>query len=195
MEKSLKHLPERDTHLPADKNQSNNVNSQFLTLIKPISEDAAREGAFAEIAAELENLHYEYATSDFNGRTSRISLLCNDDLKIHISPKRDENRKEIPMTTWHEYGELARDYFAEKNHGIAGSYSFTAEFELIHDDWDPEADEDSPQFVDHGEGVIGSIDCSARDFQEFIEAAVSKLSAKFNTQLHPKRIPLKRNLA
>ena len=194
MPRSLKHLPERDTHLPADKNESNSLNSQFRTLIKPFSKDAAREGAFAEIAAELENLHYQYEITEFPGRIGRISLLCNDYYKIHISPMRDEKRIEIPMTIWHEFDGSLREYYEEHNHGVAGYYSYQAEFELIIDEWDPEADEDSPRFIDNGEGSIGSVDCSAHNFQEFIEAAVSKLSVKFDTELYPKRVPLKREI-
>lgn len=186
---------ERDTHLPANKNESNNVNAQFLTLIAPISEEAAREGAFTEIAAELENLHYQYEVTEFPARIGHISLLCNDYYKIHISPMLDEKRKELPMTIWQAYPESVRDYFASDNQGIAGYYSYQAEFELIIDEWNPEADEDSPRFIDNGEGSIGSVNCSAHNFQEFIEAAVSKLSIKFDTELYPKRIPLKRNLA
>lgn len=182
-------------HLPAEKDESNNVNSQFLTLIAPISADAAREGAFLEIMANLEDLHYEYDVTQFRDHIGHVSLICPEHYKIHISPKRDKNYKEAPMTIWHEYHESARDYFASTNHGIAGYYSFYAKFDLIHDDWDPEAEEDSPRFIDHGEAIVGSVECAAHNFQEFIEEAVRKLSIKFDIDLYPKRIPLKREIA
>ena len=181
--------------MPADKNDPKNVDSQFNTLIAPISAEASREGAFHEIIANLENLHYEYEVTRFRDHIGHVSMLCNDHFKIHIGPKRNEKREELPMTIWHEYHEFARDFISERNHGIAGYYSFHAEFELVHDDWDPEADEDSPRFVDHGEGHIGSVECAASDFQEFIEDAVRKLSIKFDIDLYPKRIPLKREIA
>ena len=181
--------------MPADKNESNNVNSQFLTLIAPISAEAAREGAFLEIIANLEDLHYEFEVTHFRDHIGYVSLICNEHMKIHISPSRDKNRKELPMTTWHEYHESARDYFAAKNHGIAGYYSFQAEFELIHNEWDPEADEDSPRFIDHGDAIIGTVQGDARDFQEFIEDAVRNLSIMTDVEIYPKRIPLKREIA
>ena len=99
------------------------------------------------------------------------------------------------MTTWHEYQETARDFFTARNHGIAGYYSFEAEFELVHNEWDPEADEDSPRFIDEGDGVIGSVQSSASDFQEFIEQAVFNLAVIYAIEIHPKRIPLKREIA
>jgi hypothetical protein len=88
-----------------------------------------------------------------------------------------------------------REFDEEYNHGITGSYYFQAEFELVHDDWNPDAAEDDPNYEYEGEGVIGSVQCTAYNFQEFIEDAVRKLSIKFNTDLYPKRIPLKRNIA
>ncbi len=181
--------------MPADKNEPNNVNSQFLTLIAPISVEAAREGAFLEIIANLENLHYAFEITPFRDRIGRVSLICPEHYKVHLGPIRDENRKELPMIIWHAYPESVRDYFASENQGIAGYYSYQAEFELIHDDWDPEADEDSPRFVDHGEGTVGSIECAAHNFQEFIEDAVRKLSIKCDIDIYPKRIPLKREIA
>lgn len=99
------------------------------------------------------------------------------------------------MTTWHEYPEFARDFFAERNQGIAGYYSFQADFELVYDDWDPETDEETTSMGEKGESQIGSIECAAHDFQEFIEDAVRKLSIKFDIDLYPKRIPLKREIA
>ena len=195
MPRSLKHQAERVTHLPADKNDSKRTNSKFLTLVKPFAKDLAREGAFLEIMANLDNLHYNYQVTRFADRVSYISLICNDDLKIHISPKRNEKRQEVPMTTWHEYQETARDFFAARNHGIAGYSSFEAEFELVHNEWDPEADEDSPRFIDEGDGVIGSVESTASDFQEFIEQAVFNLAVVYAIEIHPKRIPLKREIA
>ena len=145
--------------------------------------------------ANLDNLHYEYEVTRFRDRTGYLSLICNDDLKIHISPKRNEKHEEVLMTTWHEHHETTREFFAARNQGIAGYYSFEAQFELIHNEWDPEADEDSPRFIDHGDGVIGSVDCAARDFQEFIERAVFTLAVKHDIEIYPKRIPLKREIA
>jgi hypothetical protein len=182
-------------HLPADNKDTKRINSKFNALVKSISKNLSREGAFLEVISKLEDLHYDFEVIRFGDRIGHISLICNDDLKIHISPKRDANRTEVPMTTWNEYHESARDYFAEKNHGIAGYYSFEAEFELIHNEWDPEADEDSPRFIDHGDGVIGSVECSAHDFQEFIERAVFKLAVMYDIELHPQRILLKREIA
>ena len=181
--------------MPADKNDTKRTNAKFNSLVKRISKDLSREGSFLEIMANLDNLHYEYEVTRFGDRISQISLLCTEDLKVHIGPKRNEKREEILMTTWHEYTETARDYFAEKNHGIAGYYSFEAEFELVHNEWDPEADEDSPRFIDHGDGVIGSVENSARDFQELIERAILNLSVMYEIEIYPKRIPLKREIA
>jgi hypothetical protein len=195
MPRSSKHPRERNTHLPADKNNDKKMNSKFLTLVKPFAKDLAREGSFEEIMANLDNLHYEYELIRFGDRIGHVSLICKDDYKIHISPKRNEKREEVLMTTWHEYTETARDYFAARNQGIAGYYSFEAEFELVHNEWDPEADEDSPRFIDHGDGVVGSVECSARDFQEFIERAVLNLSVMYDIEIYPKRIPLKREIA
>ena len=195
MPRSLRHQLERVTHLPADKNNEKRINSKFLTLVKPFTKDLAREGAFLEIMANLDNLHYEYEVTRFRDRIGYLSLICNDDLKIHIGPKRNEKREEVLMTTWHEHHETTREFFAAKNHGIAGYYSFEAQFELIHNEWDPEADEDSPRFIDHGDGVIGSVECAARDFQEFIERAVFTLAVKHDIEIYPKRIPLKREIA
>jgi len=186
---------ERDTHLPADKNNEKRINSKFLTLVKPFAKDLAREGAFQEVITNLENIHYEYEVVSFGDRTGYISLLCNDYLKINIKPKRDEKRAEICIAQWYEHHEVARDFYDKYNHGITGDYFFQAEFELIHNEWDPEADEDSPRFVDHGDGVIGSVECTAYDFQEFIECAVFKLAVMYDIELHPKRIPLKREIA
>ena len=181
--------------MPADDKDTKRINSKFNNLVKRISKELSREGSFAEVIANLENLHYRYEVTHFGDRIGYVSLICNDDLKIHIKPKRDEKRAEVPMTTWYDYHENFRDYMAEKNHGIAGSYSFEAEFELIHNEWDPDADEDSPRFIDHGDGVIGSVTCSAYDFQEFIEHAVFKLAVMYDIELHPQRIPLKREIA
>ena len=191
---NLKHQAERVTHLPANNNDKR-TNSKFLTLVKPFAKDLAREGAFLEIMANLDNLHYHYEVTRFGDRISYISLICNDDLKIHISPKRNEKRQQVPMTTWHEYQETARDFFAARNHGIAGYYSFEAEFELVHNEWDPESDENSPRFIDSGDGIIGSVESSAKEFQEFIERAVFKLAVTHDIEIHPKRIPLKREIA
>jgi hypothetical protein len=181
--------------LPADKNEPNNVNSQFLTLIAPISVEAAREGAFLEIMANLEDLHYEFEVTRFRDHIGYVSLICNEHMKVHIGTAYDKDRNALPMTTWHEYHETARDYFATYNHGIAGYYSFQAEFELIHNEWDPEADEDSPRFIDHGDATIGTIQYAAHNFQEFIEDAIRNLSIMFNVEIYPKRIPLKREIA
>jgi hypothetical protein len=181
--------------LPADDKDTKRINSKFNNLLKRISKELSREGSFAEVIANLENLHYKYEVTHFGDRIGYVSLICNDDLKIHIKPKRDENRAEVPMTTWYEYHEIARDLFAAQNHGIAGDYSFEAEFELIHNEWDPEADEDSPRFVDLGDGVIGSVQSASCDFQEFIEHAVFMLAVMYDIELHPKRIPLKREIA
>ena len=186
---------ERDTHLPADDKDTKRINSKFNNLVKRISKELSREGSFAEVIANLENLHYRYEVTHFGDRIGYVSLICNDDLKIHIKPKRDEKRAEVPMTTWYDYHEIARDLFAAQNHGIAGDYSFEAEFELIHNEWDPEADEDSPRFVDHGDGVIGSVESASYDFQEFIEHAVFVLAVMYDIELHPQRIPLKREIA
>jgi hypothetical protein len=57
MPKSLRHQLERDTHLPANENNDKRTNSKFLTLVKPFAKDLAREGAFLEIMANLDNLH------------------------------------------------------------------------------------------------------------------------------------------
>jgi hypothetical protein len=195
MQRRSNHLTERDTHLPADKNNNKKINSTFLTLVKPFASDLAREGSFLEIMANLDSLHYNYEVTRFRDHIGYISLLCNDDMKIHISPKRNEKREEVLMTTWHEYTETARDFFAARNQGIAGYYSFEADFELIHNEWDPEADEDSPRFIDHGDAVIGSVESSSRDFQEFIERAVLNLSVINDIEVYPKRIPLKREIA
>ncbi len=195
MPTSSKRQPERDTHLPANDKDTKRINSKFNNLVKRISKELSREGGFHEIIANLENLHYAYEVTHFGDHIGYVSLICNDDMKIHIKPKRAENRAEVPMTTWYEYHEIARDFFAQRNHGIAGSYSFEAEFELIHNEWDPEADEDSPRFIDHGDGVIGSVTCSAYDFQEFIEHAVFQLAVMYDVELHPQRIPLKREIA
>jgi hypothetical protein len=181
--------------LPADKNNNKKINSTFLTLVKPFASDLAREGSFLEIMANLDSLHYNYEVTRFRDHIGYISLLCNDDMKIHISPKLNEKREEVLMTTWHEYTETARDFFAARNQGIAGYYSFEADFELIHNEWDPEADEDSPRFIDHGDAVIGSVESSSRDFQEFIERAVLNLSVINDIEVYPKRIPLKREIA
>ena len=181
--------------MPADDKDTKRINSKFNNLVKRISKELSREGSFAEVIANLENLHYRYEVTHFGDRIGYVSLICNDDLKIHIKPKRDEKRAEVPMTTWYEYHEIARDLFAAQNHGIAGDYSFEAEFELIHNEWDPEADEDSPRFIDHGDATIGKIQYAARDFQEFIEDAIRNLSVMFNVDLYPKRIPLKREIA
>jgi hypothetical protein len=194
-QRSLKHPPERVTHLPADKNNSKKFNSKFQTLVKPIAADLAREAAFHEVIANLENFHYEYEVTRFRDRIGYVSLICNDDMKIHIRTPRDKAYNELPMTTWHEHHEILRDAVAASNHGIAGDYSYHAHFELIHNEWDPEADEDSPRFIDHGDGVIGSVESSSYDFQQFIENAVFQLSVIFDTELHPKRIPLKREIA
>lgn len=194
-QRSSKHQPERDTQLPADKNDSKRTNAKFNTLVKRISKELSREGSFLEIMANLEELHYKYEVTRFGDRVGYLSLICNDDIKIHIRPKRNEKREEIPMTTWHEYLEGARELLASRNHGIAGYYSFDADFELIHNEWDPEADEDSPRFIDHGDGVIGSVENSAHDFQEFIERAVFKLSVIYDMEIYPKRTPLKREIA
>ena len=181
--------------MPADKNESNNVNSQFLTLVAPISEESAREGAFLEIMANLEDLHYEFEVTRFRDHIGYVSLICNEHMKVHIGTAYDKDRNALPMTTWHEYTETARDYFDTYNHGIAGYYSFQAEFELIHNEWDPEADEDSPRFIDHGDATIGTIQYAAHNFQEFIEDAIRNLSIMFNVEIYPKRIPLKREIA
>ena len=181
--------------MPADKNNDKKINSKFLTLVKPISQDLAREGAFQEVITNLENLHYEYEVTHFGERIGHVSLLNNDHLKIHIRPKRDDKRSEISMAQWYEHPESMRGYDEKYNHGITGSYYFQAEFELVHDDWNPDAAEDDPNYEDQGEGVIGSIECTAYDFQEFIECAVFKLAVMYDIELHPKRIPLKREIA
>ncbi len=181
--------------MPADKNDTKRTNAKFNSLVKRISKELSREGSFLEIMANLDELHYQYEVTHFGDRVGRISLICNDDLKIHLTPKRNEKREEVLMTTWHEFSESAREFVASRNHGIAGYYSFEAKFELIHNEWDPEADEDSPRFIDHGDGVIGSIENSAHDFQEFIERAVLTLSVMYDIEIYPKRIPLKREIA
>jgi hypothetical protein len=181
--------------LPADKNNDKKINSIFRTLIKPISQDLAREGAFQEVITNLENLHYVYEVTHFGDRIGHVSLLNDEHLKIHIRPMRDKNQSEISMTQWYEHPESMREFDEEYNHGITGSYYFQAEFELVHDDWNPDAAEDDPNYEYEGEGVIGSVQCTAYNFQEFIEDAVRKLSIKFNTDLYPKRIPLKRKIA
>ena len=195
MPRSSKHPRERNTHLPADKNNDKKINSIFRTLIKPISQDLAREGAFQEVITNLENLHYDFEVTHFGDRIGHVSLLNDEHLKIHIRPMRDKNQSEISMAQWYEHPESMREFDEEYNHGITGSYYFQAEFELVHDDWNPDAAEDDPSYEYEGEGVIGSVQCTAYNFQEFIEDAVRKLSIKFNTDLYPKRIPLKRNIA
>lgn len=182
-------------HLPADKNDTKRTNAKFNSLVKRISKDLSREGAFHEVIANLENLHYEYEVTRFRDQIGYVSLICNDDMKIHIRTPRDEAYNELPMTTWYEHHEIVRDAVAARNHGIAGDYSYHAHFELIHNEWDPEADEDSPRFIDHGDGVIGTVESSSYDFQQFIENAIFQLSVTFDTELHPKRIPLKREIA
>jgi len=186
---------ERVTHLPVDKNNEMRINSKFLTLVKPFAKDLAREAAFHEVMTNLENLHYEYEVTRFQDRIGYVSLVCNDDLKIHIKPMRDEKRLEICIAQWYEHHEGAHEFYIKHNHGITGDYFFQAEFELIHNEWDPEADEDSPRAVDHGDGVIGKVECTAYDFQEFIECAVFKLAVEHEVEIHPKRIPLKRKIA
>ena len=181
--------------MPANENNDKRTNSKFLTLVKPFAKDLEREGAFLEIMANLDNLHYDYQVMRFGNRIGYLSLTCNEDLKIHIGPKRNDKREEVLMTNWHEYQETTREFVAARNHGIAGYYSFEAKFELIHNEWDPEADEDSPRFIDHGDGVIGSVECAASDFQEFIERAVFNLAINYDIEIHPKRIPLKREIA
>ena len=181
--------------MPADDKDTKRINSKFNSLVKRISKELSREGSFHEIIANLENLHYDYEVTHFGDHIGYVSLICPDDLKIHIRPSCDANRNVVPMTTWHEYLDSSREYFAAQNQGVAGYYSFEAEFELIHNEWDPDADEDSPRFIDHGDGVIGKVESSGRDFQEFIERAIFKLAVMHDIELHPKRIPLKRKIA
>ena len=187
--------PERNTPLPADKNNSKRIDSKFLTLVKPIKKELAREGSFHEVINNLENLHYQYDVTTFRDGIGYVTLPCNDDLKIHISAKRDENKAEICIAQWYEHHEASHEFYIKYNNGVTGDYFFQAEFELVHNEWDPDADEDSPRFINEGDGVIGSIECTAYDFQEFIENAVFELATKYEIELHPKRVTYKREIS
>ena len=180
--------------MPADNNETQRINSEFFNIVGP-ARDLDRNAAFALVAANLENLHYDFSISEFRGEPSYIELHCAEDYKVYIKPMYDENNAEENLAQWYEHEDAMRDYLKRYNQGITGNYLYKATFELVIDDWDPDsADEDNPGVI---EGVVefGSVDVTRYNFQEFIETAIFRLALEHEVELFPKRKLLKRKIA
>ena len=181
--------------LPADKNETQRINSQFFNIVAP-ARDLDRTAAFALVAANLENLHYDFSICEFRGEPSYIELHCADDYKVYLKPMYDENNAEVNMAQWYEHESAMRDYLAQYNHGITGNYLYKATFELVIDDWDPEkAEEQEDSGIIEGVVEFGSVDVTRYSFQEFIEAAIFRLASENEVEIFPKRKLLKRKIA
>jgi hypothetical protein len=61
--------------LPADKNETQRINSEFYNIVGPARE-LDRTGAFAEVEAQLENLHYQFDVIEFRDEPAYIELHC-----------------------------------------------------------------------------------------------------------------------
>jgi hypothetical protein len=182
--------------LPADKNETQRINSEFFNIVGPVR-DLDRPGAFAEVEAQLENLHYQFDVIEFRDEPSYIELHCEEKYEVYISPTVDENNAELNMAQWSECPDYARDFYLEFRNGVTGDYFYEAKFKLVLDEWDPvrEAEYDLPPTEDPGVVEFGSIVVKAHNFQEFIERAIYELSKKCDQLIHPKRTPLKREIA
>ena len=195
-QRSLKHPPERVTHLPADRNETQRINKEFFNIVGP-ARDLDSSAAFAIAASNLEDLHYDFSIVEFRGEPSYLEIHCAEKYEIYMSPTVDENNAELNIAQWYECPDSVRDYYIDFRQGVTGDYFYQAKFKLVLDEWDPvyEAENDLPPTEDPGVVEFGSVEVKAYDFQEFIERAVFELSKKADQLIHPKRIPLKREIA
>jgi hypothetical protein len=182
--------------LPADRNETQRINKEFFDIVGH-ARDLDRPGAFAEVAANLENLHYDFSVINFRNEPSYIEIHCEEKFEIYMSPTVDENNAELNIAQWYECMDSVRDYYIDFRQGVTGDYFYQAKFKLVLDEWDPvrEAEYDLPPTDDPGVVEFGSIEVKAHDFQEFMERAVFELSNMADQLIHPKRIPLKRKIA
>ena len=174
--------------MPADKNETQRINSEFFNIVGP-ARDLDRNAAFALVATNLENLHYEFSVSEFRGEPSHFELNCADDYKVYIKPKFDDNNAELNLAQWYEHESTMRDYLQQYNQGVTGNYFYQATFELVIDEWDEDCEEDL------GIAIVGSVDVTRYNFQEFIESAIFELAKAHDADLYPKRKLLKRKIA
>jgi hypothetical protein len=183
-------------HLPADRNETQRINSEFFNIVGP-ARDLERAAAFAEVVANLESLHYDFNVINFRDEPSYIELHCDEKYEVYLMPTVDENNAELNIAQWYECPDSVRDYYIDYHQGVTGDYFYQAKFKLVLDEWDPvrEAEFDLPPTDDPGVVEFGSVEVKAHDFQAFIEQAVFELSNKFDQLIHPKRIPLKREIA
>jgi hypothetical protein len=182
--------------LPADRNETQRINSEFFNIVGP-ARDLERGAAFAEVVANLESLHYDFNVINFRDEPSYIELHCDEKYEVYLMPTVDENNAELNIAQWYECPDSVRDYHIDYHQGVTGDYFYQAKFKLVLDEWDPvrEAEFDLPPTDDPGVVEFGFVEVKAHDFQEFIERAVFELSNKFDQLIHPKRIPLKREIA
>lgn len=183
--------------MPANRNDKALIDQAFFNQVGPARE-LDRSAAFIAAAANLENLHYDFSVvSNNKGEERWIEIYCHDYYEVHLEPMFDENNAEMNLAEWYEHPEVVREYDLEFNQGITGSYFYQAKFSLILNDWDPVREEELGLEPTEDPGVVefGSIECKAYNFQEFIELAIFELSTKFDTNIHPKRKPLKRKIA
>lgn len=188
---------QRSFLVPADKNDKAIIDEAFFNQVGPARE-LDRSAAFIDVAANLENLHYDFSViSNSKGEERWIEIYCNDHYEVHLEPMFDENNAEMNLAQWYEYPEAAREYSLKFGKGITGSYFYQGNFSLILNDWDPVREEELGLEPTEDPGIVefGSIECKAYNFQEFIELAIFKLSTKFDTNIHPKRKALKRKIA
>jgi hypothetical protein len=183
--------------MPADKKDKALVDETFFNLVGP-ARDLDRSASFSEVSTNLENLHYDFSLIKNNKSEERwIELFCQDHLEVHIEPMFDENNAELNLTQWYEHTGAARQYYLDFREGVTGSYFYQAKFSLILNEWDPVREEELGLEPTEDPGIVefGSIECTAYNFQEFIESAIFKLSTKFDIGIYPKRKPLKRKVA